>query len=152
MSHTGRVAWDDPLTPFCQKESPAFMISHPSRVRFPLMACGLIALLTGLWAGLMRLGWESVVCWDCTLAASVLALLTMQCCTPCFWGLSSRCSLGMHRSFSRLFWGGRFAFDLYSMRPSPSFTALFSSASLEMLLVGHLAGSGVAIENGTALK
>ena len=34
------------------------MTSHPSRVRFPLMACGLIALLTGLWAGLMRLGWE----------------------------------------------------------------------------------------------
>src|ERR1035437_5549821 len=26
--------------------------------RFPLMAMGMVALLTGLWAGLLRLGWS----------------------------------------------------------------------------------------------
>lgn len=29
-----------------------------SRIRFPLLALGMVALLAGLWAGLLRLGWD----------------------------------------------------------------------------------------------
>ena len=34
-----------------------------SKVRFPLMALGMLALLTALWGGLVRLGWSWPLPW-----------------------------------------------------------------------------------------
>ena len=68
--HTSSTAWRNSMHGYGTERSPLAhtlnswkAIQMLSKARFPLMALGLLALLTALWGGLVRLGWAWPLPW-----------------------------------------------------------------------------------------